>query len=1070
MEFSASQQQSGGAPDPILRRIALLGGAVPTAIGILGLAGWLLHGHALTSLRQLYLPPSPGACFAFLLQGPVLIRIAFHPSPGRQWPFTVPAALSAILGMLACVGFFANPDLTLGREFLPSGANAMSPVTGAVVFLSGTALVLLLRGETGKWGPNLIDALALLVAATGLIGIISQVYGTPLLYGRAIMPPALATAIAFAFLSAGLLAAAGTHGYLLGRLRGDSVRAVLLRTFIPMGFIAVIGSDILQHLITGLNSSLVSGASVVFFGAITIAFVTRAAKRIGGTVDRAEAERKLFETNLLEQKDFLQNFIQNSAVPTFVLDDEHRVIIWNRACEEMTGLKAADMIGTDNQWMAFYDHKRPLLADIVMNGNAGELDRLYLTHGKSLFIPEGLQAERWCANLNGRERYILFNAAPIRNRKGELIAVIQTLDDLTAVKTTEKTLRESEERYRGLFEKSPAVMLVISPDSLEISDANSTACAFYGYARKEIVGKKVTEICMLPADAIIENLQTAMQNPGHMQCAHRLSDGSVRDVEVCQGPIDIHGRSFVFSIVYDITARKEAEEALRQSENKLRAITQTTTDAIILLDDEKKISYWNRAAEQMFGFDHSEALESDIEIIIPPRFRETHKKAFARFSKTDQGQMIGEIFEASALRKDGTEFPVEISISGFLLKGKWHSAGVIRDITQRKNLENQLRHAQKMEAIGTLAGGIAHDFNNILSAIIGYGNLAEMKIGQGGQGVEDIRHVLASADRAVHLTQSLLAFSRKKSIETKPVDLNDIVEKVEKLLLRLLRENIEFKTVLTEDDLTIMADGGQIEQILINLATNARDAMPMGGALRIHTSVVELDMEFVKAHGYGAPGRYALLSLSDTGSGMDKETVQKIFEPFFTTKDIGRGTGLGLAIVYGIVKQHNGFINCYSEPGQGAIFRIYLPLSGAAARKESDRSATPVVGGTETILIAEDDSVTRALDREILKTFGYEVIEASDGEEAIAKFIEHQDRIDMVFMDVIMPKKNGKEVYEQIRKLRPNVRALFTSGYPMDVLDEEELAKSNFLPKPIIPYRLLEKIREILDREESAPR
>lgn len=779
-----------------------------------------------------------------------------------------------------------------------------------------------------------------------------------------------------------------------------------------------------------------------------------------------ELRRQVDEFSRMESalKEFSANLVQNSAAPTFVLDNSHRVVLWNSACEELTGIKAADIVGTDGQWKPFYDHKRPVLADVIIDAKDKDLSRLYHTYAKSKFISEGLQAEGWYPNTSGEERYISFNAAPIRDGKGELIAAIETFEDLTEIKRTEKRLAESEKRYRTIFEESPAVMLVIDPHSAGIVGANEAAVQFYGYGREELLGKSMTEIIALPGDQVLQMLWDATQGPHYIHLQHRLASGEVRDVELSRGPINVDGTTYLFSIIHDVTARKAAEQAMREGDDKLQAITSTATDAIILIDDGGKVSYWNAAAEKIFGYDDHEMMGRNLEIIIPSQYRDAHRKGFAKFAETGHGPMIGKVYEVSALRKDGSEFPIELSISGLLLKDKWHSAGVVRDITGRRNLEAQLRQAQKMEAIGTLAGGVAHDFNNILTAIIGFCSLLTMKMAKNDPLLHEVKQILTAADRATTLTQSLLTFSRKTPIETKPVSLNAIINKVEKLLVRFIREDIELTSTLAAEDLTVMADPAQIEQVLINLVANARDAMPNGGRLRISTDIVELDREFIRVHGYGTPGRFASLTCSDNGSGMDKETAQRIFEPFYTTKETGKGTGLGLAIVYGIVQQHKGYINCYSEPGRGTTFRIYLPLTAALPETARVVPEIPPKWGDEVILVAEDDDAARSLFKQVLETYGYKVIEAVDGEDAIAKFIENKDEIKLVILDVIMPKKNGKEACERILQVKPEMKCLFTSGYTAEVFDEGENKLQHFLPKPVIPTMLLRKIREILDK------
>jgi CheY-like chemotaxis protein len=326
--------------------------------------------------------------------------------------------------------------------------------------------------------------------------------------------------------------------------------------------------------------------------------------------------------------------------------------------------------------------------------------------------------------------------------------------------------------------------------------------------------------------------------------------------------------------------------------------------------------------------------------------------------------------------------------------------------------------------------------------------------------------ILSTAERAAHLTQSLLAFSRKQVITLRPVALHEIVQSVEKLLLHLAGEDVDLTTRLSPDDLTVQADGGQIEQVLMNLAVNARDAMPHGGRLVIEIRRVELDAAFRRAHGYGEPGSYGLIAVSDTGTGMDSQTARRIFEPFYTTKEVGKGTGLGLSIVYGIVKQHNGFINVYSEAGRGTTFKIYLPLAKVSVEAALPAESALPRGGTETILVAEDDEAVRSLMRAVLIEAGYRLIEAVDGEDAVAKFREHRGGIDLVILDVVMPKKNGREVFEAIRLLQPDITALFTSGYTSNIIHSRGVldADAPLLMKPVSPNQLLKTVRDLLDR------
>jgi signal transduction histidine kinase/ActR/RegA family two-component response regulator len=397
--------------------------------------------------------------------------------------------------------------------------------------------------------------------------------------------------------------------------------------------------------------------------------------------------------------------------------------------------------------------------------------------------------------------------------------------------------------------------------------------------------------------------------------------------------------------------------------------------------------------------------------------------------------------------------------------------GSRRDITEHKKLEQQLLQAQKMEAVGQLAGGVAHDFNNILSAIIGYGYLLKEKMDADDPLRADVEQILESANRAAEVTRNLLAFSRKQIMNVRPVNVKEIITKTEKLLSRLIGEDIEINTVLNDMDIICMADSGQIQQVLLNLATNARDAMPKGGHLTISTEIRQLDDSFMRTYGYGKAGEYALITVSDNGTGMTQEEMEKIFEPFFTTKETGKGTGLGLAMAYGIIKQHDGYIVVQSKLGEGTTFKIYLPtvkLKEEVLVDDAAESFQPM--GTETILVAEDDEALRRLSEIVLTQSGYKVISARDGVEAISKFIDNKESIQLAILDMVMPKKSGKEVYDVIREIRSDIKVLFSSGYTADRLDKALLQTENvnLISKPVSPRNLLRRVREVLDNGKDS--
>ena len=384
-------------------------------------------------------------------------------------------------------------------------------------------------------------------------------------------------------------------------------------------------------------------------------------------------------------------------------------------------------------------------------------------------------------------------------------------------------------------------------------------------------------------------------------------------------------------------------------------------------------------------------------------------------------------------------------------------------------LNDQLQQSQKLEAVGLLAGGIAHDFNNILTTIKGSMYIISKRLGEDSPLLKYSAQVQSSVNKANSLAQSLLAFSRRQTVILRPVDLNEIIEKTGKLLGQILGEHIELQLLLVAERTVVLAEGSQIEQILLNLATNSRDAMPERGKLVIETDIVFMDEEFVRKHGFGVAGKYILLVVSDTGTGMAMETREKIFEPFFTTKELGKGSGLGLAVSYGIVRQHNGYILCESVPGRGTAFRIYLPAVETAPVSIKEPDVASPSEGTETILLAEDDPDTRKTVREVLSLSGYTVLEAGDGENAVSIHSEYFDRIDLAVLDVRMPKMNGWEVYEAIKSAGGRTAFLFMSGYTDEIIDGEGIVERglNFISKSAAPGEILSKIREVLDNREN---
>lgn len=514
----------------------------------------------------------------------------------------------------------------------------------------------------------------------------------------------------------------------------------------------------------------------------------------------------------------------------------------------------------------------------------------------------------------------------------------------------------------------------------------------------------------------------------------------------------------------ELEEREKFERALQESENRYRTIFENTGTASIIIEEDTTISLANEEFAKLSGYSLEELIgKMSWTGFIHPEFIEKAKEY--HILRRIDGMVAPHNYETRFVDKSGKIKDVHLTVE--VIPGTQTSIASVLDITERKELERQLFQSQKMEAVGQLAGGVAHDFNNILTTIIGFGGILQMELDEDSPMRNYVESILNAGERAAALTQGLLAFSRKQVIAPKQINLNDAIRNMEKLLHRIMGEDIELKTHFREPELFVLADAGQIGQVLMNLATNARDAMSGGGVLEVETAVVVVGDDHEEIYKHMKPGSYALLKVSDVGQGMSSELTERVFEPFFTTKEVGKGTGLGLSIVYGIIQQHSGHIRVTSEPGCGTTFEIYLPLSKPLIKREAVQSPTMTVseaGITGTILVAEDDGSVRKLITMILRNRGYSVIEAANGEEALESFKAQKDNIDLLLLDVVLPKMNGKMVFDNAEAIKPGIRTIFMSGYTADIIHKKGLYEEgiNFIQKPIVQNELLNMIHRLL--------
>jgi PAS domain S-box-containing protein len=758
-------------------------------------------------------------------------------------------------------------------------------------------------------------------------------------------------------------------------------------------------------------------------------------------------DRKHAEASLRESEDNLKSFFHTIPEKVFLMKLDGSILTANEPFATGLGKSAEEIIGD-----CVYDYLDPSVAT-RRKAWTNEVVR----SGKPLRFEDERQ-----------NSILVHNIYPILNPEGAVDRLAVYAKDVTEARQSKLALKKSEERWSRISSLTSDIAY-----SCRKSDDTGYSIDWMVGATDRILGYSVDEIKALRCwrnlvveedlpvfDSHVTGLSPGMSASCELRLLHR--DGNVvwlSSLAQCVCESGSSNTPCLYGGLVNISERKSSEEALRASEARYRQLADITFEGIIF-HDQGVLLQANDQFFQMFGYEPDELLGTQIlEKTLSPESVKTVKTHIAARST--------ESYLAMGLRKDGSTFPIEIRARMREIEGKKIRATAIRDLTMLKSLETQLIQAQKMEAVGTLAGGFAHDFNNKLQVIAGYVELILCN----EELPENLKHDMDAIGQAVHasaeLIREMMVFSRKTSVNLAPLNLNKLVTQLRSMLVPVMPKMITVDLVLAEDLWPINAAPNQIDQILMNLSVNARDAMPEGGKLTIQTQNTILDEEYCRYHPNTKPGRYVLLSVTDTGSGMDAGTVKRIFEPFFTTKEEGKGTGLGLSVVYGIVEKHGGNIICDSDPSVGTTFKIFLPTTEEVTEEEHSEKTEPPKGQGETILLVDDEpNLVNIVSRQLVSA-NYRVIKASNGNEALNLYEEHREQISLVILDLLMPEMDGRRCLDALHDIDPNVRVLVATGHttPGMLGELEQAGVQGFIRKPFETSQLLEEIRKIIDED-----
>ncbi|RJP17936.1 MAG: PAS domain S-box protein [Deltaproteobacteria bacterium] len=1026
------------------------------------------------AVRLSYLFPDSSNVMAAIWPASGISLAALLLRPKRKWP-----VLLAVIGAVDFLG-----KVSLGKSIPVSAgymlANVMEPMLGGWFISRGFASPV--RFTRTAELAALFVAAVLVNGFTSLVGAgtASLAFGAPFLPAyqnwwvadgmgmllitplivigagagpelrRAVMWPRIAELAAFAVLFCTLLWLLFGPSNLTETSGLRPYAIVLLFIWVALRFgRCVTASALLMFAVVAVNfagkslgSAILGGedpARHLLFVQLFIAVITMTALLLVVNV----SERKGAERNALEARDLLQAMMDGTTDAIYIKDLQGRYRLFNAAASRITGKSSCEVIGRDDTFLF-----PPEEARAVMDGDRGVTDS-----GKTMTYEEQV------TTADGKKSTFLSTKGPVIDEQGNVTGLFGVARDITERKRAAAEVTRAAQEWQRTFDATNDAIWILDGDQCVVR-SNRTAERFFPSAGGRFVGRRCYEIVHGTSEPPHDCPLLRSRKSLHRESMDLFLGGGWFEV-VVDPILDAEGRfDGAVHILSDITGRKKAEA----ERNRLAAAIEQAGETVVITDPGGSIEYVNPAFERTTGYSREEAVGRN------PRILKSGKQDEAFYGRMWRAISEGRTWEGRMVnkRKDGTCYTEDATISPvFDATGKIvNYVAVKRDITEHLRLAEQFEQSQKMESVGRLAGGVAHDFNNLLTVITGYSELLLQKMEKGSPHHRDVEEILRAGDRAAALTQQLLAFSRKQIIEPKVVRLDLLVADMQGMLTRLIGEDVALQATAGKSLGTVKVDPGQFQQILMNLAVNARDAMPGGGKIAIETTNVDLDEEYCARHPYVTPGRYVMLAVSDTGVGMSEEVKAHLFEPFFTTKERGCGTGLGLATTYGVVRQSGGSIEVHSEVGTGTIFRIYLP------RVEEEIVAPSKINrpeylprGTETVLIVEDDDTVRKLCVRILGDLGYQVMQARTGAEAVAAAVKRGDRIDLLLTDVVMPGMSGSELATQLVLHHPEMKVLFTSGYTEDAISHRGVLDEGvmFIGKPYTPAALARKVREVLD-------